>query len=76
MNTYIRFLFEFMSVFFDGIGMIIGGFFKGIVQMFSIPEYLYVIQFYKKDLKVAEWILVVIAVRMRMLAKAKKSKKK
>ena len=67
MNTYIRFLFEFMSVFFDGIGMIIGGFFKGIVQMFSIPEYLYVIQFYRKDLKVAEWILVVIAVLVMLI---------
>ena len=67
MNTYIRFLFEFMSVFFDGIGMIIGGFFKGIVQMFSIPEYLYVIQFYRKDLKVAEWILVVIAILVMLI---------
>ena len=62
MNTYIRFLFEFMSVFFKGIGMIVGGFFKGIVQMFSIQAYLYVIEFYRKDFKVAEWILVVVAV--------------
>ena len=62
MNTYIRFLFEFMSVFFKGIGMIVGGFFKGIVQMFSIEDYLYVIEFYRKDFKVAEWILVVVAV--------------
>ena len=62
MNTYVRFLFEFMSVFFNGIGMIVGGFFGGIVQMFNIPEYLHVIELYKNDLKVAEWILVVIAV--------------
>ena len=62
MNTYIRFLFEFMSVFFKGIGMIVGGFFKGIIQMFSIQDYLYVIEFYRKDFKVAEWILVVVAV--------------
>ena len=47
MNTYVRFLFEFMSVFFNGIGMIVGGFFKGIIQMFNISEYLYVIDFYK-----------------------------
>ena len=62
MNTYIRFLFEFMSVFFKGIGMIVGGFFKGIIQIFSIQDYLYVIEFYRKDFKVAEWILVVVAV--------------
>ena len=62
MDTYIRFLFEFMSVFFKGIGMIVGGFFKGIIQIFSIQEYLYVIEFYRKDFKVAEWILVIVAV--------------
>ena len=62
MSTFIRFLYEFMSVFFQGIGMIFGGFFKGIIQIFNIPEYFSVIQFYKKDLNVAEWVLVVIAV--------------
>ena len=62
MNTYIRFLYDFMSVFFQGIGMIVGGFFKGIVQIFSIQRYFYVIEFYRKDLKVSEWVLVVIAV--------------
>ena len=62
MNTFVRFLYEFMSVFFRGIGMIVGGFFKGIIQIFSVQEYLYVIEFYRKDLNVAEWVLVVIAV--------------
>ena len=62
MSTYIRFLFEFMSVFFKGIGMIVGGFFKGILQLFNIQEYMYVIEFYRSDLNVAEWILVVVAV--------------
>ena len=42
--------------------MIVGGFFKGIIQIFSIQEYLYVIEFYRKDFKVAEWILVIVAV--------------
>lgn len=67
MNTYIRFLFEFMSVFFNGIGMVVGGFFKGIIQMFNIPEYLSVIEFYRKDLKVAEWLLVVVAVVVMLI---------
>ena len=67
MDTYIRFLFEFMSVFFKGIGMIIGGFFQGIIQMFSINEYLYVIEFYRKDFKIAEWILVVFAVLIMII---------
>ena len=62
MDTFIRFLYEFMSVFFKGLGMMVTGFFKGIIQMFKIPEYLYIIEFYRKDLKVGEWVLVIIAI--------------
>ena len=62
MDTYVRFLFEFMNVFFEGVGSIIGGFFKGIIQMFSIPDYLIIIDRYRKDFTGGEWVLVVIAV--------------
>ena len=62
MDTYVRFLFEFMNVFFEGVGSIVGGFFKGLVQMFSIPEYLYIIERYRKDFTGGEWVLVVIAI--------------
>ena len=62
MHTFIRFLFEFMSVFFKGIAAIFGGIFKGFLQMFNIREYLYIISFYKKDFKVGEWVLVIIAI--------------
>ena len=61
-DTYVRFLFEFMNVFFEGVGSIIGGFFKGLIQMFSIPDYLYIIDRYRKDFTGGEWVLVVIAV--------------
>ncbi len=67
MDTYIRFLFEFMSVFFKGIGTIFGGIFKGIIQMFNISEYLYVIDFYKKDFSAGEWVLVVIAILIMLI---------
>ncbi|MBQ6135459.1 MAG: hypothetical protein IJI60_03995 [Bacilli bacterium] len=67
MDTYIRFLFEFMSVFFSGLITIVMGFFNGIVQMFNIPEYLNVIDFYRKDLKVAEWVLVVVAIVVMLI---------
>ena len=62
MDTYIRFLFEFMSVFFKGIGSIVGGFFSGIIQIFNIPDYLFVIETYRKDFSVGEWVLVIFAV--------------
>ena len=62
MDTFVRFLFEFMSVFFSGVGMIFKGLFGGILQMFNISEYLYIIEFYRKDFNMSEWVLVVIAV--------------
>ena len=67
MDTFIRFLYEFMSVFFKGIGMIVTGFFKGIIQMFKIPEYIYIIEFYRNDLKVGEWVLVIIAILLMII---------
>ena len=67
MDTYIRFLFEFMSVFFKGIGKILGGFFSGIVQMFSIHEYLYIIEFYRKDFSGGEWFLVIVAILVMII---------
>ena len=45
MDTFARFLYDFMSVFFSGIGMILKGFVTGIIQMFNLPEYLYLVEF-------------------------------
>ena len=62
MDTFIRFLYEFMSVFFNGLFTIFKGIASGFIQMFNFSEYLYIIQFYKNDFKVSEWILVIIAI--------------
>lgn len=62
METFIRFLYEFMSVFFDGLFTIFKGIASGFMQMFNFSEYLYIIQFYKNDFKVSEWILVIVAI--------------
>ena len=62
MDTFIRFLFEFMSVLFKGVGMIFGGIFKGIIQLFNFQDYWNVVEFYRKDFSGAEWIFVVIAI--------------
>lgn len=67
MDTYIRFLYEFMSVFFGGIGIILGGIVRGIIQMFNITEYMDVINYYRKDFSAGEWILVVIAVIIMLI---------
>ena len=62
MDTFIRFLYEFMSVFFNGLLTIFKGISSGFIQMFNFSEYLYIIQFYKNDFEVSEWILVIIAI--------------
>ena len=62
MNTFARFLFEFMSVFFGGVGMIFKGLFNGFIQIFNVKEYAYIIQVYKNDLNIGEWVLVIIAI--------------
>ncbi len=67
MDTFIRFLFEFMSVFFKGVGMIFGGIFGGIVQMFNVQEYWNVVNFYRDDFSGAEWIFVVLAIVVMLI---------
>lgn len=62
MNTFLRFLYEFLSQFFRGVQFIIEGLFKGFVTMFNFGEYLRVINDYKNDFTMPEWILVGIAV--------------
>lgn len=67
MDTYVRFLYEFMSVFFSGLGKIFSGFFSGIVQMFNFNQYLFVLKYYKDEFKMSEWVLVIIAIIVMLI---------
>lgn len=67
MNTFIRFFYEFISVFFDGIVMIFGGLFNGIIKMFNFTEYAKVIDSYKDSFNGGEKIFVVLAVILLLL---------
>ena len=62
MGTYTRFLYEFLAQFFAGLITILGGIGKGIGQLFNIPGYAKIIDHYKNDFSMAEWVLVVLAV--------------
>ena len=62
MDTFLRFLYEFLSQFFDGLMFVVKGIFNGIKTIFNIPAYIKVINEYKKDFSVPEWLLVGIAV--------------
>ena len=62
METYGRFLFEFLSQFFSGFQEIFGGLWNGIVNIFNIPRYWGIIQNYANDFKVSEWFLTGVAI--------------
>ena len=59
MDTFIRFLYEFMSVFFNGLLTIFKGIASGFIQMFNFSEYLYIIQFYKNEFEVSIVLILV-----------------
>ncbi|MEG0994789.1 MAG: hypothetical protein RSE91_02320 [Bacilli bacterium] len=62
MSTYIRFLYEFMSVFFRGIKILFNGLVDGFMQMFSFPKYFEIVKYYKEEFSLSEWLLVPIAI--------------
>ena len=62
MDTYVRFLYEFLDAFFAGLKTILMGLINGVKQLFDIPAYIHLIKEYKNDFSVQEWVLVAIAV--------------
>ena len=57
MDTFFKFFYEFLSQFFSGFVEIFKGIWYGIKAMFNIPEYLKIINTYKADFTITEWIL-------------------
>ena len=62
METFTRFLYEFLSQFFSGFITMIRGIGTGITQIFNIGEYQRILDNYKNDFSMPEWILVGIAI--------------
>ena len=67
METYGRFLFEFLDQFFSGFKDIFLGFFSGIQKIFNIGKYNEIIQYYKNDFSASEWVLVALAITSLVL---------
>ena len=67
METYGRFLFEFLSQFFSGFGDIFSGLWNGIVNIFNIPRYWGIIQHYANDFQVSEWFLTGLAIILMLI---------
>ena len=70
METYGRFLFEFLDQFFSGFKDIFEGFFSGFQKIFNIERYKEIVQYYKNDFSMPEWVLVAIAIASLILLAA------
>ena len=68
MNTFLRFVYEFISIFFDGFLHIFKNLFKGIGMMFNFKEYGSVIDSYKDAFSTGEKILVYLTVGVLVIA--------
>lgn len=62
MDTFVRFLYEFLAQFFSGFANILEGFGAGLKNMFDIKSYKTIIDTYKGDFSGPEWLLVVFAI--------------
>ena len=62
MDTFLKFLFEFLSQFFSGLIEIGLGIVNGVAKIFNVKEYIAIINDYKSDFTVVEWIFVVLAI--------------
>lgn len=62
METYGRFLFEFLNQFFSGFKEIIVGLWNGIINIFNIPKYYDIIKHYESDFSMSEWFLTGLAI--------------
>ena len=62
MNTFFRFFYEFISIFFDGLISAFKGLFSGIGTMFNFSDYSKIINSYKDSFEGKEWLFVGISV--------------
>lgn len=67
MDELVRFLYDFLSIFFKGIKTIFMGLFNGIKEIFNIPEYIKVITNYNGELSTGMVIIEIISIILFVL---------
>jgi hypothetical protein len=67
MNTFLRFFYEFISIFFDGLLLVFNGIAGGVVKIFNYKDYVKVVNNYKDTFNGSEWIFVVIAIAVLVI---------
>ena len=67
METFTKFLYDFLSQFFGGVITILNGFVKGFGQIFNLNGYKEVINLYKGDLSMPEWALTILSIGLMLV---------
>jgi hypothetical protein len=62
MNTFLRFFYEFISIFFDGLFSIIKGIINGLAKIVNYNNYIKVINSYRGNFEGPEWLFVGLAI--------------
>ena len=70
MDTFTRFLYEFLSQFFLGVKTIFIGLVEGVKTICSVNTYIKIIENYKQDFSGPEWVLVAVGIFMLVLVVA------
>ena len=67
MNTFTRFLYEFLNQFFSGVLIMFKGIGNRIKDIFDITAYQKILDIYKDDLTLPEWALIIIVMLLILL---------
>ena len=62
MNTFFRFFYEFISIFFGGIKKTFEGIISGFGKIFNFPEYKTIFESYKGSFGAIEWIFAILTI--------------
>ncbi|NLL44498.1 MAG: hypothetical protein GX247_02380 [Mollicutes bacterium] len=62
MNVFLRFFYEFISILFDGIGIMFKGIADGFVRIINYNDYKKIIDSYREALKGLDWLLLALTV--------------
>ncbi|MDD5980093.1 MAG: hypothetical protein PUC23_03165 [bacterium] len=67
MDTFIRFLYEFLQQFFSGFVIFLKSIVVGIKNTFNIGSYIKIINDYKNDFNGAEWVFVALTIILLLI---------
>ena len=67
METFLRFLYEFLGQFFKGFILVFNAIIEGVKSLFDFSSYLEILSFYKEDFSGPEWLFVALVIIILVL---------